>query len=85
MKDLFATHQLAGSAVASVWVVGFLDPHFWLQLVFSGFLLFEVSFEALFLWGLGCIEAESLLNNFQCIWDFFFHTKKMGEGMGTRK
>jgi hypothetical protein len=35
--------------------------------VFSGFLLFEMSFQALFMWGLGCIEAEFLLNNFQCI------------------
>jgi hypothetical protein len=31
MRDRFATHQLAGSAVASVWAVGFLDPHFWYQ------------------------------------------------------
>jgi hypothetical protein len=31
MKDRFATHQLAGSAVANVWAVGFLDPHVWLQ------------------------------------------------------
>jgi hypothetical protein len=53
--------------------------------VFSGFLLFDMSFEALFMWGLGCIEAEFLLNNFQCIWDLFFHTKRMGEGRGTRK
>jgi hypothetical protein len=28
MRDRFATHQLAGFAVASVWAVGFLDPHF---------------------------------------------------------
>jgi hypothetical protein len=34
--------------------------------------LFEMSFEALFMRELGCIEAEFLLNNFQCIWDFFF-------------
>jgi hypothetical protein len=26
MRDRFATHQLAGSAVASVWAIGFLDP-----------------------------------------------------------
>jgi hypothetical protein len=44
--------------------------------VFSGFLLFEMSFEAFFLWGLECIEAEFLLNNFQCIWDFIFFTQK---------
>ncbi len=25
MRDRFAAHQLAGSAVASVWAVGFLD------------------------------------------------------------
>jgi len=44
--------------------------------VFSGFLLFEMSFEALFLWGLGCIETEILFNNFQCIWEFFVSTQK---------
>jgi hypothetical protein len=44
-----------------------------------------MSFEALFMWVLGCIEAEFLLNNFQSIWDFFSHTKRMGEGRGTKK
>ncbi len=51
---------------------------------FSGFLLFEMSFEALFLGGLGCSEAEFLLNNFQCICEFFYSHKRMGEGRGTR-
>jgi len=32
MRDRFATHQLAGSTVASVWAVGFLDPLFWYQI-----------------------------------------------------
>jgi hypothetical protein len=45
--------------------------------VFSGFLLFEMSFEALFMWGLGCIEPEFLLNNFQCILGIFFFTQKV--------
>jgi hypothetical protein len=53
--------------------------------VFSCFLLFEISFEALFMWGLGCIEAEFLLIQFPMHWEFFFHTKRMGEGMGIRK
>jgi len=46
--------------------------------VFSGFLLFEMSFEAIFMWGLGCIEGEFQLNNLQCIWEFFFPHKKNG-------
>jgi hypothetical protein len=50
--------------------------------VFSGFLLCEMSFEALFMWGLGCIEAEFMLNNLQCIWEFFFSHKKNGQGEG---
>ncbi len=53
--------------------------------VFSGNLLFEMSIEAFFMWGFGCIEAKFLLNNFQCIWEFFFHTKGMGEGRGTKE
>jgi hypothetical protein len=52
--------------------------------VFSGFLLFEMSFGALFVWGLGCSEAEFLLNNFQCICEFFYSHKIMGDGRGTR-
>jgi len=52
--------------------------------VFSGFLLFEMRFEALFMWGLGCSEAEFLLNNLQCICEFFYSHKRMGEGRGTR-
>jgi len=52
--------------------------------VFFGFLLFEMSFEALFMWGLGCSEAEFLSNNFQCICEFFYSHKRMGEGRGTR-
>jgi hypothetical protein len=43
-----------------------------------------MSFEALFLGGLGCSEAEFLLNNFQCICEFFYSHKRMGEGRGTR-
>jgi hypothetical protein len=36
-----------------------------LQAFFSFFFfLFEMSFEALFMWGLGCIEAEFLLIQF---------------------
>jgi len=66
-------------------MVGILKIQLGRMWVFSGFLLFEMSFEALFLWGLGSIEAEFLLNNFQCIWDFFLHTKRMGKGRGTRK
>jgi len=66
-------------------MVGILKIQLGRLWVFPGFLLFEMSFEARFLWGLGCIEAEFILNNFQCIWDFFFHTKTMGEGIGTRK
>jgi hypothetical protein len=66
-------------------MVGILKIQLGRMRVFPGFLLFEKSFEALFMWGLGCIEAEFLLNNFQCIWEFFFHTKRMGEGRGTRK
>ncbi len=34
--------------------------------------------------GVGCIEAEFLLNNFQSICDFFYAHKRMGEGKGTR-
>jgi hypothetical protein len=43
-----------------------------------------MSFDALFMWGLGCSEAEFLLNNFQSIYDFFYSHKRMGEGRGTR-
>ncbi len=57
-------------------MVGILKIQLGRLWVFSGFLLFEMSFEALFIWGLGCIEAEFLLKNFQCIWDFFFPTQK---------
>jgi len=56
-------------------MVGILKIQLGRLWVFSGFLLFEMSFEA-FIWGLGCIEAEFLLNNFQCIWDYFFPTQK---------
>jgi hypothetical protein len=57
-------------------MVGILKFQLGRMWVFSGFLLFEMSFEAFFLWGLGCIEAEFLLNNFQCSWDFFSFTQK---------
>jgi hypothetical protein len=50
--------------------------------VFSDFLLCEMSLEALFMWGLRCIEAEFMLNNLQCIWEFFFSHKKNGRGEG---
>jgi hypothetical protein len=61
-------------------MVGILKIQLGRLCVFSGFLLFEMSFEALFMWGLGCIEAKFLLNNFQCIWEIFFPHKKNGQG-----
>jgi len=61
-------------------MVGILKIQLGRLWVFSGFLLFEMSFKALFMWGLGCIEAEFLLNNFQCIWEKNFHKKRMGKG-----
>jgi len=57
-------------------MVGILKIQLGKMWVFSNFLLFEMSSEAFFLWGLACIEAEFLLNNFQCIWDFIFFTQK---------
>jgi hypothetical protein len=56
-------------------MVGILKIQLGRLQVFSGFLLFEMSFEALFMWGLGRIEAEFLLNNFQCICEFFLFTQ----------
>ncbi len=66
-------------------MVGILKIQLGRLWVFSGFLLFEMSFEALFMCGLGCIEAKFLLNNFQCIWEFFFPHKKNGQGEGDFK
>jgi hypothetical protein len=63
-------------------MVGILKIQLGRLRVFSGFLLFEMSFEAVFLPGLGCIEAEFMLNNFQCIWDLFFLTQKEWQGEG---
>jgi hypothetical protein len=63
-------------------MVGILKIQLGRLQVFSGFLLFEMSFEALFMWGLGCIEAEFLLNNFPCICEFFYSHKKNGQGEG---
>jgi hypothetical protein len=68
-------------------MVGILKIQLGRLQVFSGFLLFEMSFEALFMWGLGCIEAEFLLNNFQCICEFFLFTLKewaRGGGLGQK-
>jgi hypothetical protein len=43
MRDRFATHQLAGSVVASVWAVGFLDPHFLVTRLFYFKLIYVIS------------------------------------------
>jgi hypothetical protein len=47
-----------------------------------------MGFEGLFMWGLGCIQAEFLLMQFPMhLGGFFFPTKRMswGGGLGEKK
>ncbi len=53
--------------------------------VFSGFFGLSMGFEGLFMWGLGCTEAEFLLIQFPKHLGVFFSTKRMSGGRGTRK